>query len=428
MSPTKNDEPRPDRPQSGEARPGGALSVAEAWSRIEAGVPALGTQTVALSAAAGRVLREPLCADRDFPPFDRVTMDGYAVRAAEALPDVGLRVVGLAAAGVARASLPAGERLCVEAMTGAPLPEGADAVVPYEEVRREGDLIRLASETGPVRRGANVHARGGDSLAGTVLVRPGTRLTGREIAVAAACGAASVRVSALPRLTLLSTGDELVEVDAPAVAPWQLRRSNDLALAAALQAAGFPGARRRAVRDDAPALVEALTEALDCGGAVVVTGGVSQGRFDLLPEALGKAGVRTVFRGVLQRPGKPMAFGIGPSGQPVFALPGNPVAAFVCLHRYVLPALEAASGLPRPAEQPSAALAAPFVFWPAMTCFLPVALRVDPAAPERRVAAPRPVNTSGDFAGLTGTDGFVELPADRAEFPAGTTVPFYPWR
>lgn len=402
-------------------------TVAEAWEIVESCIQYFDTERVPLAAAAGRVLREALRADRDFPPFDRVTMDGYAVRAAEAAPGAVLRVAGLAAAGAPSASLPKEPGLCMEIMTGAPMPEGADAVVPYEDVSREGEDIRLCAGAGTVRRGANVHARGGDFASGAELVPAGVCLTGREIAVAAACGAAEVVVSARPAIALLSTGDELVPVERTAVAPWQIRRSNDLAVRAALEARGFPGAVCVAVPDDRAALDEALGRALESSRVVVVTGGVSQGRFDFLPEALGRAGVQTRFRGVRQRPGKPMTFGVGGRGQWVFALPGNPVSAFACLHRYVLPALERASGRAANGPHPVVALAKAATPPQQLTQFLPVALIEDPADRGRRLALPRPVNTSGDFAHLVATDGFVELAEGCGPFGAGALVPFFAW-
>ena len=150
----------------------------------------------------------------------------------------------------------------------------------------------------------------------------------------------------------------------------------------------------------------------------------SKGKFDFLPAELDAQGVRKVFQGVAQRPGKPMWFGVNPEGKPVFALPGNPVSAYTCLHRYVLPALQHASGQ-TPLAPRRAALAKAVTFKPKLAYFLPV--RVASGGRGELLATPDPSNTSGDFSGLVGTDGFVELPADKTEFPAGTEAPFYPW-
>jgi molybdopterin molybdotransferase len=157
---------------------------------------------------------------------------------------------------------------------------------------------------------------------------------------------------------------------------------------------------------------------------VLITGGVSKGKFDFLPAELDAQGVRKIFHGVAQRPGKPLWFGLNPEGKPVFALPGNPVSAYTCLYRYVLPALQHASGQTPPAPR-RAALAKAVTFKPKLGYFLPV--RVASGGRGELLATPDPSNTSGDFSGLVGTDGFVELPADKTEFPAGTVAPFYPW-
>lgn len=377
-----------------------------------------------LSSATGRILRADLAADRDLPPFDRVTMDGYALRAA-AVARGGrvFRVQAVQAAGMRAFPLGPEEDACLEIMTGAVLPEGADAVVPYEQVRREGATITVEGELSAVRPGASIHRRGSDHRAGEILVRAGTRLTGREIAVAASCGHATVRVSQLPRIAVIATGDELVEVE-EAVAAHQIRRSNDHALRAALVAAGYPQVERFHLRDIRHEIEHLLWHVIAEYDAVVVCGGVSKGKFDFLPEELDRQGVKRVFHGVAQRPGKPFWFGLTPRRTPVFALPGNPVSAYTCLHRYVLPALAHAGGA-APVPPVPVALAAPVSFRPALACLLPVRLSSGPRA--ERLATPDPANTSGDFAGLLGTDGFVELPPGPAQFPAGLVVPFRPW-
>ena len=257
-----------------------------------------------------------------------------------------------------------------------------------------------------------------------MIVPAGTRLTGREIAVAAACGYSFLTVSQVPKIAVIATGDELVEVEA-AVAPHQIRRSNDHALRAALMAAGYPHVERFHLRDMRQEIEHLLWHILAEFDVVLVTGGISKGKFDFLPAELDRQGVKKIFQGVAQRPGKPFWFGLSPRQTPVFALPGNPVSSFTCLHRYVLPALAHASGL-APAALRTVALAAAVTFKPRMEYFLPVKLTSGPRA--ELLATPDPSNTSGDFAGLVGTDGFVALPAEQTEFPAGTLLPFFPWR
>ena len=399
------------------------LTPAEAEKLIREHIARFPREDCPLAAAHGRVLRAEIRADRDLPPFDRVTMDGFALRAA-ALAGGGraFRVEGVQAAGMKPRQLGPGADACVEVMTGAVLPEGADCVVPYEDTAREGANVTIM-DGADIQAGHSLHLRGSDHRQGEVIVEPGTRITGREIAVAAAVGAAALTVAASPKIAVVATGDELVEV-AAAVAPHQIRRSNDHALRAALIAAGYPRVERFHLRDVRHEIEHELQRLLAEFDVILIAGGVSKGKFDFLPAALDRQGVKKIFHGVAQRPGKPFWFGVTTRRTPVFALPGNPVSAYTCLHRYVLPALAHASGL-APVAPRTVALAVPMTFKPKLAWFLPVRLTSGPRA--ELLATPDPSNTSGDFAGLVATDGFVELPAGETEFPAGQVAPFFAW-
>jgi molybdopterin molybdotransferase len=399
------------------------LTPAEAEQMILAALPRAAEEDCPIAEAHGRVLRAAVRADRDLPPFDRATMDGFALRSSALASGIGqFRIEAVQAAGQPPGILGPEADACVEIMTGAPLPSGADVVVPYEDAAREGTRMTVAPGLA-VPPGHAVHRRASDHRAGESIVPSGTRLTGREIAVAAACGCAVLTVSRRPAIAIVATGDELVEV-AATVAPHQIRRSNDYALRATLALAGYARLERFHLRDDPGEVAPLLRRVLAEYDVVLLTGGVSRGKFDLIPAELERQGVRKIFHGVNQRPGKPLWFGLGGRGQPVFALPGNPVSAYTCLHRYVLPALASSTGLalPPPCRIP---LAAPFIFRPKMVRFLPVVLseRLDGG----QQAAPVPGNTSGDFSGLVGTDGFVELPADQEEFPVGWLAPYRAW-
>lgn len=381
------------------------------------------SETCPLAEAHGRVLRERIRADRDIPPFDRVTLDGYALRAAALADGVRtFRVEAEQAAGFRPAILGPAPNACVEIMTGAVLPAGADCVVPYEGCEREGDTVRIDAPA-DYPAGHAVHPRASDHAAGETIVPAGVRLTGREIAVAASCGCASLTVARRPTVAIVATGDELVEVADPA-AGHQIRRSNEYALRAALAAAGYSHTERFFARDT-PEDVERLTGHLIAEHDVVIlTGGISRGKFDYVAAELEKQGVRKVVQGVAQRPGKPFWFGLSRWHTPVFALPGNPVSSYTCLHRYVLPAMDLASGLAA-GRRPMAALSEPFQFRRRSACLLPVSISSGPRA--ELLATPAPVNTSGDFSGLVKSDGFVELPAGVDDFPAGYCAPFYRW-
>lgn len=367
-----------------------------------------------LDDAHGRVLRREIRADRDFPPFDRVMMDGYALRAADLGFTGYFHVTGIAPAGRPRVGLPVEEGACVEVMTGAPLPEGADCIVPVELTSHaDGGGIVVGSSFEP-KSGLFIHRAGSDAAKDEVLLRPGIVLGSREIGVAASCGAAMARVSILPRITIIPTGDELVAVDA-SPAPHQIRQSNGHAIRCALHRDGYPSRLAGTLHDDAHA--DDLRVHLESSDWLIVTGAVSKGARDFVPAVLEKLGCRRVFHGVAQRPGKPAGCWIGPGGQMIIALPGNPVSALVGLHALVLPALAAASGR-APAKARLLVPGERIEGLESMTLHLPVTIRDD----GRACAAA--TGNSGDFTGLLRSDGFITLPP-RGE--GSSAFPFTPW-
>jgi molybdopterin molybdotransferase len=393
------------------------LTPAQADAAIAAALVPAGVEQLPLTACAGRVLRQPVVAERDAPPFDRVAMDGIAF-AHGARRD--FRVAGMQPAGAPALTLPShGD--CIEVMTGAVLPAGCDTVVPVERVRLADGVAALEPGYEP-RPWMHVHRRGSDARAGATLLAPGTRLAAPELAIAASAGLARLAVSRQPRIAVISTGDELIEPGQPVLAH-QVRRSNSYGLAAALALAGFAPTTDLHLPDREDELRAAFARELARHDLLVLSGGVSAGRYDLVPAALAACGVRQVFHQVSQRPGRPLWFGEHAGGARVFALPGNPVSVLVCLARYVLPALAAITAAPR-LPQPRVALAQAFEFQAPLSCFLPVSLEYDQ---ERTLARPRPTGGSGDFISLAGTDGFVELPPGPATHPAGLVVPFFRW-
>ena len=396
------------------------LTPAEADTVIAAAIAPLSSEQVPLAACAGRILRSPLFAERDAPPFDRVAMDGIAFHAGPAARRR-FRVAGIQAAGSPALSL-ASDGDCFEVMTGAVLPVGCDTVVPVEKLRITGGHAELEAACIP-EPWRHVHRRGADARAGDRLLEPGMRLGAPELAVAASAGEALLSVSRAPRIAVITTGDELVEPGQP-IEGHQVRRSNAYGIAAALTLAGFSPHANLQLPDHEETLATALGAALERHDALVLSGGVSAGRFDHVPRVLTSLGVRERFHGIAQRPGRPMWFGAGDGGAAVFALPGNPVSVLVCLARYVVPALARLVGADSRAI-PQVALARPYVFAKALTCFLPVTLGYDRDG--RALAEPRPTDGSGDFIALAGTDGFVELPRGPATHPAGLVVPFHRW-
>ena len=319
------------------------LTPAEASSAIGASLTPIADETVPLEAAAGRILAETLVAERDLPPFDRVAMDGIAIRhRAWAAGGRRYRVEGVVGAGSEPAALN-DDGQCLEVMTGAMLPPGADTVIPVESIRFADGFAVLGNE--PVIVGANVHRQASDGDAGDIALTIGTRLRGPELAVAASVGRGTVRVSRSPQIAIISTGDELVGPNV-SIQPWQIRRSNAHGIAALLRERGHSDLVDVHVSDDRPLLTERISTLLATRDVLILSGGVSAGRFDYVPGVLSDLGVRRIFHKVAQRPGKPLWFGVSAEGKPVFALPGNPVSTLVCLVRYVLPALDRLCGRP----------------------------------------------------------------------------------
>lgn len=398
------------------------LTPAEADQLIGQHLQCLPIESLPLAQCAGAVLRENIYAERDQPPYDRVAMDGVALDS-QAVTAGGrsFRIQATQAAGDAPLTLAAAAD-CIEVMTGAVLPAGCDSVVPIERLAIERGHATLAQDT-QVEPWQNVHRRGSDTRQGALLLSAGQRLRAPEIAIAASAGMARIRVASQPMLAVISTGNELVEPGEPVLAH-QVRRSNAYAIVSALREHGFQRVADDHIRDDVEELRQRLRFHLETHDVLVLSGGVSMGRFDLVPQVLGELGVRTIFHKVAQRPGKPLWFGVAPSGAAVFGLPGNPVSTLVCLTRYVLPALRGSLGQnPRPVQR--MALAAPVTVTPPLTYFVPVRLEQDDWG--RDWAVPAPTNGSGDFTGLAGTEGFVELPPGPNTYAKGFVTRLHRW-
>ena len=393
-----------------------------AQAAIGSQLPGLPAEVRPLSQCVGATLRENVYAERDSPPFDRVCMDGVAV-ASETLRR-GIRRYDLQAtqaAGSPPLAL-AGSESAIEVMTGASLPRGADCVVPLEQYEVMDGIVSMSAPVNdtPFR---NVQRRGQDGRRGALMLESGTQLAAPEIAIVASAGLARVRVSSQPAFMVISTGNELVEPGEP-IAGHQIRRSNTYAVMATLRARGFDRISNDHLLDEEAMLADRLALHLATHEVLILSGGVSMGRFDLVPKIMKSLGVREVFHKVAQRPGKPMWFGVGPLGQAVFGLPGNPVSTLVCLVRFVLPAVMSAMGT-RPPPHERLGLSSAVTFDLPLAYFLPVAVETDEWG--QPWAVPRPTNTSGDFLSLLGTDGFLELPPGPATYPKGFIATLYRW-
>lgn len=398
------------------------ITPAEADRLIGQHLQCLPIESLPLAQCAGAVLRENIYAERDQPPFDRVAMDGIALRSQSLSATVRkLRIQGTQAAGDPPLAL-AADDACIEVMTGAVLPGGCDSVVPVEEIAVSAGRAGLAEQL-RVEPWQNVHRRGSDTRQGALLVSAGVRLHAPEIAVAAGAGMARIRVSSQPMLAVISTGNELIEPGEPVLAH-QVRRSNAYGIVAALRERGYQRVADDHIDDNPVELKERLRFHLETHDVLVLSGGVSMGRYDLVPQVMQELGVRAIFHKVAQRPGRPLWFGMAPSGAAVFGLPGNPVSTLVCLSRYVLPALSGSLGeQPLPPER--MALGAAVTVTPPLAYFLPVRVQHDEWG--RAWAMPAPTNGSGDFSALAGTDGFLELPPGPNTYAKGFVARLYRW-
>ena len=392
------------------------LRVEEAQERILAASLPLGPETVLLPDALGRALHEPVRAERALPPWDNSAMDGYALQAADAAtPGAALEVVGTIAAGhPATARLERGQAMRI--MTGAPLPEGANAVVMRERTREEGGRVHLEIAVHP---GDHVRGRGDDLGPGDTVLEPGDLVGPGEIGLCAALGRSTLSVHRRPVVAIVSTGDELVEID-QTPGPGQIVNSNAHAMAALVRNAGGLPILHPIVRDDPAALRARFAEAL-AADVVVSIGGVSVGEFDYVKEALAAAGLSLDFWKVAMQPGKPVAFGL--AGRRLgFGLPGNPASAMVSFHLFVGPALRRLGGrrsgllLPRV----PCALGEGAKKDAGRRFYLRVRAVRDGAG---LVARPLTRQGSGMLRSMVGVNALVELAEERTTFAAGEELP-----
>ncbi len=395
------------------------VSVQQAEEIIQSVPAAVHPETVPLQQAINRVLAEEVTADRDLPPFNRVAMDGYAVDSRGFSPGKSYTIAGVQAAGTEPLLL-AHSDTCIEIMTGAVLSGGADAVIPYEWGIADGTTFTPHPHI-TVTPWMNVHRKGADARQGETVLAIGTVISPAEVAVMASVGKASVNVYGFPATALVSTGNELVPVQTRPLAH-QIRQSNTPALQAALATLGWK-ADLFHFKDDDNLLYTSLNDLLARYDVLILSGGVSKGKFDYLPQILEKLKVKKLFHSVAQKPGKPFWFGCRPDGKVVFALPGNPVSAHLCFYRYIRPWILRSMRVTVPMVQ--ARLASEVHFELPLTYFLQVEIRTEQGM---LWAVPVAGHGSGDFINLKNVHGFLELPANQNEFKSGEAYAFIPFR
>lgn len=409
-----------------------AALVLEHAARLRKFPPAI--ESIDLLAAAGRTLASPLCADLDQPPFPRSTRDGFACRAREASAHQPLPVAGSTRAGQPPPGpLPPGAAW--EIMTGAPIPEGADAVMMIEHVESSSGAVRLLPPRA-LEPGENIVARGAQARAGDELLSPGTIIAAGQVALAASCGRSALDVFTRPRVAILSTGDELVPIDREP-APGQIRNSSSPMLAAMVSAAGGKPWLMPNAADNESALDAALAQAA-FADLLLITGGVSAGKFDLVEPALARGGAQFHFTGIRIQPGKPLVFAEIPRSEsttthkenpprplPIFGLPGNPISSAVTFLLFAAPILAALAGrlqlgpkfaLARlsdaPQRRPKAGL----------TRFLPALCTYGAQPGSMPEVALVPWQGSGDLAALARSNCFLVLSDDHHPLEAGAVV------
>jgi molybdopterin molybdotransferase len=389
-----------------------ALSVVK--EKLETAKPNPPAAILPLGGVQGRVLAEDIRADRDYPPFNRSTRDGFAVLSSDlaSLPVTLKRVGELRAGEHFAGNLEAGQ--CVEIMTGAPLPEGADAVVMIEHVRVNGSAVEFSRAIGPFE---NVVRRGSEAASGAQILARGRRLSAAEMGLLASVGRAQVKVFAQPRVSILPTGDEVVPVEQ--TPQWfQIRNSNAVTLAAVVAEAG--GVPR--VVGIAPDRKEPLRQLIEDGltdDVLLLSGGISMGKYDLVAEVLQELDAEIYFQGVAIRPGKPLAFG-RVHEKFFFALPGNPVSTFATFELFVRPAIARLGGAGF--ESPGflrARLGNPYQHKSGLTAFMPARVHTESGEPVVSLVA---WQGSGDLVGVSAANCFLVVHPEQIELKEGDWV------
>jgi molybdopterin molybdotransferase len=408
------------------------LSVGEALDAVMKEARVLAPEMCPLEKALGCVLAEAVTADLDAPPFDKALVDGYAVRTADLEgSELALSIGELVTAGRIP-SRALGHREAAVIMTGAPIPSGCDAVVMHERTRTNDGVVIF--EDAPIKRGQNLLPRGAEMRAGDLVLERGSLLNPAQLGVLASVGKNVVKVIPRPRVSIVSTGDELVE-PGETPGPGQIRNSNAVMLHALAAESGAIAETLPIARDEAGELAKILDRALEAD-VVVVTGGVSAGQRDLVPEALASLGVRRVFHKISLKPGKPLWFGVAPprygrTGAIVFGLPGNPVSGLVGFMLFVRPALAALAGR-SVVSSPlmNVKLAGGFAQrGERVTCY-PARLVVNGDFESPGLHSIKTLDWAGsaDLRTVASADGFAVFPAGDRDFAPGETVGFLPMR
>lgn len=376
----------------------------------------------ALKNAYGKVLREEVRADRDYPPFNKSLMDGIAIKKDDYL--LGKRnfhISGIVPAGMAPpALLKLGD--CVEIMTGAVVPKPCDCVIPIEDITLDGKTAVVKNDL-PLKDSQFIRRKGSDVKKHVIVVPSGRALNSIHLSTLASVGKISLKVTYQPKVAIVSTGDEIVPADVSNIAPFHIRQSNSLFIESALNNTHLFETSSFHLKDNKKILIKQISALLERFDILIFSGGVSMGKFDYLPEVFKELGIQVLFHKVRQKPGKPLLFGKSKKGQIIFALPGNPVSTQMATYRYVIHHLKPSLGLASAPE--SAILANDFKHESDFTYFMPVKLQVS----ERGQLEALSVNSggSGDFAGVVDANAFMEIPEGMRDIKAGFLGKIFRW-
>ncbi len=364
----------------------------------------------------GKKLYEDIIADRQYPPYNRVAMDGIAVLGATLKKQKYFPIVGIQTPGSPPKELKHSEQ-CLEVMTGAILPNNTDTVIPYEQITIQDNIALFKGDSQAILN-KNIHFCGSDYKKDKIIVKKGTLLNSTHIAIAASVGKTELIVNADPKIALVATGDELVSHEQKTIKDWQIRSSNFMAIQADLQTSNFTQISYYHLHDNYQQLKKELSLISQKNSIIILSGGVSMGKFDFIPKVLQEIGIKEIFHKVKQKPGKPLWFGIQEK-KAVFGLPGNPVSSLICYHRYVLPYIYNCLGLKTHYQKlvfnEKIKIKQDFCF------FVPVRQEFD----QKNFTQICHTNGSGDFSGLANSNGFIELHSDKKD--KNNLVNFYPW-
>lgn len=396
------------------------IEIEEARKFISAQARSFGEEEISIDDALNRILAEDILTDRDYPPFHRATMDGYAVIAADFKKDekTKLQVIGTLHAGSLSSQIVT-SGTCLKIMTGAPLPQGADAVVRFEDTSATNGVVEFSVDA--VSPHQNIALQGEDKKKGELILAKNTKLNALSIAVLAVTGKAKIKVYKLPRIAIVSTGNEIVQVN-EAILPYQIRDSNAYSLKNFLKQYSIASVKSSLVKDNKEALSNTLASLMN-EDIVIISGGVSKGEADYVPEVLTSLGVEEIFHRVKIKPGNPLWFGKLTSGGVVFGLPGNPVSVQVGYKVFIEPFLRKCFGLET----------IPPIYLPLLkerfkktkfTEYFPVKIF---SADNRIGLFPQKINTSGDISATLNSDGIAVQPADFETLEKNSVIEFYYW-